>query len=38
MVIFPRRMRRVDVNDCVFEVRQMVQQLMPYLDRDRVAL
>src|SRR5262249_41283263 len=38
MVIFPRRVRWVDVNDCVFEVRQMVQQLMPYLDRDRVAL
>ena len=37
MVIFPRRVRRVDVNDCVFEVRQMVQQLMPYRDRDCVA-
>jgi hypothetical protein len=38
MVLFPGRVHRVDVNDCVFEVRQMVQQLMSYLGRDRVTM
>jgi hypothetical protein len=38
MIVFSRGVRRVDVNDRVFEIRQGMQQLMPRLDRDGVAL